>query len=140
MGISSLADTWLLLKTIEIGGERNRGMYILKSRGMAHSNQIREYIFTNTGVDILDVYVGPEACSPARPGSPRRRRKGIGRKRSEGKSERLELNMEKRRSMMDAQIAQVRTDFEYEKNDLANEIDKRNIALHPLPSTGKKWP
>jgi len=58
-GISSLMDTWLLLRDIEIGGERNRGMYILKSRGMAHSNQIREFLLTDKGIDLVDVYTGP---------------------------------------------------------------------------------
>jgi circadian clock protein KaiC len=60
MAISSLIDTWLLLRDIEIGGERNRGLYILKSRGMNHSNQIREFILTEHGIELLDVYVGPE--------------------------------------------------------------------------------
>ena len=60
MAISSLIDTWLLLRDIEIGGERNRGLYILKSRGMDHSNQIREFILTENGIELLDVYVGPE--------------------------------------------------------------------------------
>ena len=57
--ISSLVDAWLLLRDIEIGGERNRGIYILKARGMAHSNQIREFVLTDHGVDLLDVYLGP---------------------------------------------------------------------------------
>jgi circadian clock protein KaiC len=57
--ISSLADTWLLLRGIEVGGERNRGLYILKSRGMSHSNQIREFLLTDKGINLLDVYVGP---------------------------------------------------------------------------------
>ena len=52
-GISSLMDTWLLLRDIEIGGERNRGLYILKSRGMAHSNQIREFLLTDKGITLL---------------------------------------------------------------------------------------
>jgi circadian clock protein KaiC len=59
MGISSLMDTWLLLRDIEVGGERNRGLYILKSRGMAHSNQIREFILSDKGIDVVDVYLGP---------------------------------------------------------------------------------
>jgi circadian clock protein KaiC len=59
VGISSVMDTWLLLQDIEVGGERNRGMYVLKSRGTAHSNQIREYRITDHGVELLDVYVGP---------------------------------------------------------------------------------
>jgi len=57
--ISSIVDTWLLVKTIELSGERNRGLYILKSRGMAHSNQIREFHITSSGIELIDVYVGP---------------------------------------------------------------------------------
>jgi circadian clock protein KaiC len=60
IGLSSLVDTWLLLRDIELGGERNRGLYVLKSRGMAHSNQIREFVLTDHGIDLLDVYTGPE--------------------------------------------------------------------------------
>jgi len=56
--VSCLIDTWLLLRDIEFGGERNRGLYVLKSRGMAHSNQIREFRLTDDGIELLDVYVG----------------------------------------------------------------------------------
>ena len=58
--ISSIVDTWLLLRDMEVSGERNRTMYVLKSRGMRHSNQLREFLLTNSGIDLLDVYVGPE--------------------------------------------------------------------------------
>jgi circadian clock protein KaiC len=58
--ISSLVDTWLLLRDIEFGGERTRAMYVLKSRGMAHSNQVREFLITGDGIDLVDVYTGPE--------------------------------------------------------------------------------
>ncbi len=59
-GVSSLVDTWMLLRNIETDGERNRGLYVLKSRGTAHSNQIREFLITNKGVDLQDVYLGAE--------------------------------------------------------------------------------
>lgn len=59
VSISSLMDTWLLLRDIEYGGERSRGVYVLKSRGMAHSKQIREFMLTDHGVQLRDVYVGP---------------------------------------------------------------------------------
>jgi circadian clock protein KaiC len=58
VGISSLVDTWLLVRYMESNGERNRGMYILKSRGMNHSNQVREFCLTDHGVELLDVYLG----------------------------------------------------------------------------------
>jgi circadian clock protein KaiC len=58
--ISSLVDSWILLRDIELNGERNRGIYILKARGMAHSNQIREFLITSHGVDLVPAYLGPE--------------------------------------------------------------------------------
>jgi circadian clock protein KaiC len=59
LGLSSLMDTWLLLRDVESHGERNRGLYILKSRGMAHSNQIREFVISDKGINLLDVYLQP---------------------------------------------------------------------------------
>jgi circadian clock protein KaiC len=56
--MSSLIDTWILLRAIERNGERNRGLHVLKSRGMAHSNQIKEFVLTNQGIDLIDIYTG----------------------------------------------------------------------------------
>lgn len=61
IGISSLIDTWLLVRDIELGGERNRGLYILKSRGMAHSNRIHELVLTDQGIDLKYVDSGTDA-------------------------------------------------------------------------------
>jgi len=58
--VSSLIDTWIVLRDIELAGERNRGLYVVKSRGMNHSNQIREFLITAEGIRLRDVYVGPE--------------------------------------------------------------------------------
>jgi circadian clock protein KaiC len=58
VGISSLTDTWILLRDIEVNGERNRCLYILKSRGMAHSNQIREFVMSRNGVRLIPAYIG----------------------------------------------------------------------------------
>jgi circadian clock protein KaiC len=60
ISISSIIDTWLLVKNIEVNGERNRLLYVLKSRGMAHSNQVREFLITSKGVNLVDVYTGPD--------------------------------------------------------------------------------
>ena len=58
VNISSIVDSWILLRDMESNGERNRGIYILKSRGMKHSNQVREFLISDHGVEICDVYVG----------------------------------------------------------------------------------
>lgn len=57
--VSSLVDTWLLLRNQESNGERNRLLFVIKSRGSAHSNQVREFVLTDDGAGLLDVYVGP---------------------------------------------------------------------------------
>lgn len=58
VGVSSLMDTWLLLRNIEFNGERNRTIFVRKSRGMAHSNQVREFVLSDTGIDLVNVYLG----------------------------------------------------------------------------------
>ena len=58
VGVSSLTDTWLLLRNVEFDGERNRTLYVLKARGIGHSNQVREFLLSRNGVDLVDVYRG----------------------------------------------------------------------------------
>jgi circadian clock protein KaiC len=59
LGVSSLIDTWFQVRDIEISGERTRGLYLVKSRGMGHSNQVREFLITSHGVDLIPVAIGP---------------------------------------------------------------------------------
>jgi KaiC/GvpD/RAD55 family RecA-like ATPase len=60
LGVSSLMDTWLLLRNVEFGGERNRTIFVRKPRGMAHSNQVREFVLSDKGIDFVDVYLGDD--------------------------------------------------------------------------------
>jgi circadian clock protein KaiC len=59
-GISAMMDTWILVSDIEKNNERNRGIYVLKSRGMNHSTQVREFIITDKGIALLPIYVSPQ--------------------------------------------------------------------------------
>ena len=59
-GVSSRADTWLLLRSVESTGERKRLLFVCKQRGSAHSNQVREFVLTDHGIELADVYVGPD--------------------------------------------------------------------------------
>jgi circadian clock protein KaiC len=110
--ISSLIDTWILLRDIEIGGERNRGIYILKSRGMAHSNQIREFLLTDHGIRLRDVYVGMEGVltgSARLAQEAREREDSILRIREmDGKRN----TMLRKRLVMEARIAAIKAEFE----------------------------
>lgn len=135
--IFSLIDTWLLLRDIEIGGERNRGIYILKSRGMKHSNQIREFLLTDHGVDLLDVYVGPEGVLT---GSSRLAQEA--KETAEQASRRQEvlrkqLEIERKRKAMEARIALLEAEFETEKADALKVIDFQEKASERLDDDRK---
>ena len=131
IGISSIIDTWLLLRDIELGGERNRGMYVLKSRGMKHSNQIREFLLTSEGVQLEDVYVGPEGVltGSMRAAQEARERAESLRRSQETEQKRRELD--RRRAALEAQIASLRAEFEATESEAARiaEQDKVSEAL-----------
>lgn len=118
VGISSLMDTWLLLRNLEINGERNRGLYILKSRGMPHSNQIREFILTGRGIQLLDVYTGPGGVltGTARMVQERRDRDQAQAMRDELDRKRRELDS--KREAMEGEITALRAKFTAEASEL----------------------
>jgi len=116
--ISSLIDTWLLLRDIEISGERNRGLYILKSRGMDHSNQIREFILTEHGIELLDVYVGPEGVLT---GSARLSQEAKNKEEQlllQREIERKQTGLELKRAAMEANIVVLQSEFKAEAETL----------------------
>jgi circadian clock protein KaiC len=115
--ISSLMDTWVLLRDIELGGERNRGIYILKSRGMAHSNQIREFLLTSKGIDIVDVYTGQAGVLT---GSARLAQEIQDKATENSKKEeidRLQRDLERKRKLMEAQVAALQAEYEAEAEE-----------------------
>lgn len=105
IGISSVMDTWILLREMEFNGERNRGLYILKSRGMAHSNQIREFILTDQGVQLLDVYVGAAGVLAGSARLSQEAHDQAELQRLEHEVERRQLALESKRKTLEAQIA-----------------------------------
>ena len=104
VGVSSLIDTWLVLRDIEAGGERNRGLYVIKSRGMKHSNQIREFVITSSGIDLLDVYVGPEGVLTGSLRLSQEAREKSARLAFEQEMKRRQRELERRRAALETQI------------------------------------
>jgi circadian clock protein KaiC len=126
VGVSSLIDTWLLLRDIETQGERNRGLYILKSRGMAHSNQIREFLITSHGVQLVDMYVSRDG---ALVGSARVARETFDReheKTSLAALRTLRMRKDERRRAFDADIAARRAALLADLEEL-----ERTVGLEP---------
>jgi len=115
-------DTWLVLVSIEVGGERNRALYVLKSRGMEHSNQIREFLLTDDGLRLLDVYLGPEGVltGSARLSQEEREKVAGTSRRQELESRRRELERERR--IFEARLATLRAEHEAEKERIRQTI------------------
>jgi circadian clock protein KaiC len=125
--VSSLMDTWILLKAIEVGGERNRALYVLKSRGMEHSNQIREFVLTNDGLRLLDVYLGPEGVLT---GSARVSQEG--REKAAGTSRRQQLEgrgreLDRKREIFEARMTMLRAEFQVEEEVIQQSISESKL-------------
>jgi circadian clock protein KaiC len=122
--ISSLSDTWLLVRDLELNGERNRCLYVLKSRGMANSNQVREFVMTKNGIRLLPVYVGGGTVLT---GSAR-----LSQEAREKAEETLRLHemkeknkaLEAKRKALEAKIAAMRAEFAEEEGRSAQGIKR----------------
>jgi circadian clock protein KaiC len=122
VGISSLIDTWLLFRNFEVGGERNRGLYVLKSRGMAHSNQVREFQLTDHGARLVEVYVGPEGILTGSARAMQQARdRAHAREQKEG-VERKHVELENKRRQLESQISEMRAKFEAEERELTRSM------------------
>jgi len=112
VGVSSLIDTWILLRDIELAGERNRGIYVLKSRGMKHSNQIREFVITPEGIRLEDVYIGPEGVLTGSMRAAQEDREKAAAVARAQEMERKQRELERKRAALEGQIAALRSEYE----------------------------
>ncbi len=135
VGVSSLMDTWLLLQDLQVGAERNRLLYLQKSRGMAHSNQVREFLLTDHGAELRDVYVGPSGALLT----------GSGRDALEAQEKASALvfqqetdgrtrAQDRRRVAMEAQIAVMRAEFEIEQAEATTTMEQDQMRTTVLTS------
>jgi len=127
--MSSLMDSWLLLQDFEGNGERNRVFYVLKARGMAHSNQIREFLISNHGIDIVDAYIGASGVltGSARVAQEDLRKAAVLTNQQQAAG--LKREVERKRTAIERQISGLRSDYESEAEEL------RRIAEQVSTST-----
>lgn len=116
--ISSVMDTWILLRDIESNGERTRGINILKSRGMPHSNQIREFKLTNAGAQLSDVYLGPGGVLTGSVRAAQEARDAVEATARRQEIDRRNRVLERKRKAMEAQITALRDDCEVEEEEI----------------------
>jgi len=126
LGISSLMDTWITVRNLESDGERNRGLFVLKSRGMAHTNRIREFLLTNNGIKLTQAYIGPGGLMT-----------GTTRELQQAQDEQAMLALEQdnentlrildqKRSLMEAKIAAIKVEFETAQAEAKQFITQTN--------------
>ena len=130
--MSSLMDAWILLQDFEGNGERNRVLYVLKARGMAHSNQIREFLISDWGIDLVDAYIG---VSGVLTGSARVAQGALEKAAvlaTQQEAAQLKREVERKRKALDRQISDLRSDYEGEALELrriAEQVGTRTLVL-----------
>jgi circadian clock protein KaiC len=134
-GVSSLVDAWLLVRDIEFNGERNRGMYIMKSRGMAHSNQVREFVISDEGLSLVDVYLGPEGILTGSAREAQQLMEATGQVLRTHAVTRKDREIERKRMVLQAKIDSLKEEFEsvtdelnksYIEEELRKEVMEKN--------------
>ncbi|MBS1520158.1 MAG: circadian clock protein KaiC [Bacteroidetes bacterium] len=133
--ISSLVDAWLMVKDIEANGERNRGMYVMKSRGMKHSNQVREFVISDDGLELIEVYVGPDGILTGSAREAQILQEETGVAIHNYALSRKDREIMRKRQVLEAKISSLNSEFEsveeelnkvYEEEELRKQILNKN--------------
>ena len=122
--VSSLMDAWLLVKNIECNGERNRGLYILKARGVAHSNQIREFLLTDHGIQLVDAYVGSEGVLMGSARSSQVAREKAAEVDRKLVMERKQRELRRKQELYEAQLIALKSQYETERDTILRELEE----------------
>jgi circadian clock protein KaiC len=124
VGVSSLMDTWILVKNIESNGERNRGLYILKARGIGHSNQVREFVLTDNGMQLLDAYIGTEGVLMGSARSAQYARESAAAVEREQARQRKQRALQLKEELYEAQLVALRSQYESDRDAILKELDE----------------
>jgi len=137
-GVSSLVDAWLLIRDIENNGERNRGLYIMKSRGMKHSNQVREFVITSQGLDLVDVYLGPEGVLTGSAREQQTLLEETGQVLRTHAVDRKDREVVRKRKVLEAKIDSLRAEFESTEEELNKIYTEDDIKRRVMEETRQK--
>ena len=135
---SSLIDTWIAVRDIEINGERNRGIYVLKSRGMAHSNQIREFILSDQGVELINVSTGADGILTGSARFAQEEKDAAQRLRRQQEIEHRQREVERKRTKLEAEIINLKLAFEADEEELGELIAEEVAESGTLANTRKE--
>jgi circadian clock protein KaiC len=131
-GVSSLVDTWVTVRDLETNGERNRGLYVMKSRGMKHSNQVREFVITDRGLDLIDVYLGESGILVGSAREAQQLNELAGVELRNSALDRKDREIARKRKALEAKIASLQEEFDSINDELNKsymEEDLRQVIL-----------
>lgn len=134
--VSSLVDTWITVRDMEGVGERNRGIFIIKARGMGHSNQVREFVITGQGIELLEVELGPNGILTGTARQSHKFKKTMSDIKLQNEINRKDREIERKRKVLEANIEALRNEFESAQEELS--ILKATEALHTELVSKKK--
>jgi len=129
VGVSSLMDAWLLVKGIESNGERNRGLYILKARGIAHSNQVREFVLTDHGIELIDAYIGSDGVLMGSARSSQLAREKAAEIERRLASAQKERELRRKQELYEAQLIALKNHYESERDAILRDLDEEKKRL-----------
>lgn len=132
--MASLMDAWLLLQDFEGNGERNRVLYVLKARGMAHSNQVREFLISDRGIDVVDAYIGPSGVLTGSARAAQNAREQAALLASQQEVARRKREIERNRTAIERQIHGLHADYETETVELHRIDEQLGTSLLMLNS------
>lgn len=143
-GVSSLVDAWITVRDLESNGERNRGLYIMKSRGMKHSNQVREFVITNRGLELVDVFLSEDGVLIGSAREAQQLKEETGRELKNYAGGRRDREIERKKTVLRAKIASLEEEFESVKEELMrtdqeDEIRQEIISKNRKALTEKRY-
>lgn len=134
--VSSLVDTWITVRDMEGIGERNRGLFIVKSRGMGHSNQVREFVITNDGIKLLEVEVGPKGILTGTARKSHQFDKEVSNIKLQNEISRKDREIARKRKVLEANIEALKNEFESAEEEL--NMLKASEEMHEKLKSAKK--
>jgi circadian clock protein KaiC len=143
-GVSSLVDTWVTVRDLESNGERNRGLFIMKARGMKHSNQVREFIITNKGLKLVNVFLGPEGILIGSAREAKQLEEVTGAELRTHSVNQRDREIQRKKTVLEAKIASLQAEFESVKDELnktfqEEQLRKEIMEKNRTELTGKRY-
>lgn len=137
-GVSSLVDAWITVRDLESNGERNRGLYIMKARGMKHSNQVREFLITDEGLQLVDVYLGSAGVLFGSAREQQQLEEATGRELKTYAGTRRDVEIQRKKTVLEAKIASLNEEFESVKDELTRTHQEEQLRKEILEKIRKE--